>query len=129
MKCLRLLILLIAFCSMAGFAQAASKDELDAEVREAAGRRGLTVICSGSHPFSLPGEQRISPSERYDQLVDEMAAADVVKAVELRDTVLLGELGLDGRVRPVRGVLPATLAAAQAGFRRAQLNGADPYLR
>ena len=47
-----------------------------------------------------------------------LAAADVVKAVELRDTVLLGELGLDGRVRPVRGVLPATLAAAQAGFRR-----------
>jgi magnesium chelatase family protein len=32
--------------------------------------------------------------------------------------VLLGELGLDGRVRPVRGVLPATLAAQQAGFRR-----------
>jgi magnesium chelatase family protein len=29
---------------------------------------------------------------------------------------LLGELGLDGRVRPVRGVLPATLAAQQAGF-------------
>jgi magnesium chelatase family protein len=32
--------------------------------------------------------------------------------------VLLGELGLDGRVRPVRGILPATLAAQQAGFRR-----------
>ena len=31
---------------------------------------------------------------------------------------MLGELGLDGRVRPVRGVLPATLAAEQAGFRR-----------
>jgi carboxylate-amine ligase len=43
-----------------------------AEVRAAAGRRGLTVICSGSHPFSLWGEQRVSPSERYDRLVDEM---------------------------------------------------------
>ena len=32
--------------------------------------------------------------------------------------MLLGELGLDGRVRPVRGVLPATLAAQQAGFKR-----------
>jgi magnesium chelatase family protein len=32
--------------------------------------------------------------------------------------VLLGELGLDGRVRPVRGILPAALAAQQAGFRR-----------
>lgn len=43
-----------------------------AEVREAAARRGLTVICSGSHPFSLWGEQRVSPSDRYDRLVDEM---------------------------------------------------------
>ena len=32
--------------------------------------------------------------------------------------MLLGELWLDGRVRPVRGVLPATLAATSAGFRR-----------
>jgi magnesium chelatase family protein len=30
--------------------------------------------------------------------------------------VLLGELGLDGRVRPVRGVLPAVLAATAAGW-------------
>jgi magnesium chelatase family protein len=36
----------------------------------------------------------------------------------LRRTVLLGELGLYGRLRPVRGVLPATLAAQQAGFTR-----------
>ncbi|WP_426572718.1 glutamate--cysteine ligase [Aquihabitans sp. McL0605] len=42
------------------------------EVRAAATARGLTVVCSGSHPFSLPGEQRVSPSERYDRLVDEM---------------------------------------------------------
>ena len=32
--------------------------------------------------------------------------------------VFLGELGLDGRLRPVRGVLPAAAAAAAAGFRR-----------
>jgi carboxylate-amine ligase len=43
-----------------------------AEVRRAAGRRGLTVVCSGSHPFSLAAEQVISPSERYDRLVEEM---------------------------------------------------------
>ena len=30
--------------------------------------------------------------------------------------MLLGELGLDGRVRGVRGILPATLAAAQHGL-------------
>jgi magnesium chelatase family protein len=32
--------------------------------------------------------------------------------------VLLGELGLDGRVRPVRRILPVAHAAQQAGFRR-----------
>lgn len=35
------------------------------------------------------------------------------------DTVLLGELGLDGRVRPVPGVLPALLAARDQGLSRA----------
>jgi magnesium chelatase family protein len=47
-----------------------------------------------------------------------LAAQGVFRAEELRRTVLLGELGLDGRLRPVRGVLPATLAAQQAGFTR-----------
>jgi magnesium chelatase family protein len=47
-----------------------------------------------------------------------LAAQRISRTDELRHTVLLGELGLDGPVRPVRGVLPATLAAQQAGFGR-----------
>jgi magnesium chelatase family protein len=47
-----------------------------------------------------------------------LAAQRIFRAEELRRTVLLGKLRLDGRVRPVRGVLPATLAAQQAGFTR-----------
>jgi magnesium chelatase family protein len=47
-----------------------------------------------------------------------LAAADVIPRAELGWTVLLGELGLDGRVRPVHAILPAVLAAAQAGFTR-----------
>lgn len=35
------------------------------------------------------------------------------------DTFLIGELGLDGAVRGVRGVLPALLAAQRLGFRQA----------
>jgi len=35
-----------------------------------------------------------------------------------RDVLHLGELSLDGRVRPVRGVLPAVLAGARAGVER-----------
>ena len=44
------------------------------------------------------------------------AAAERFDPAVLDDLVLLGELGLDGRVRPVRGLLPALLAAVAAGF-------------
>lgn len=43
-------------------------------------------------------------------------AAKKVQRERLRQTVLLGELALDGRLRRVRGVLPAVLAAKQAGW-------------
>jgi len=43
-----------------------------AEVRAAAERRGLTVICSGSHPTSSWADQRVTPNPRYARLVDEM---------------------------------------------------------
>jgi magnesium chelatase family protein len=47
-----------------------------------------------------------------------LATAGLVPSEELHDLVVLGELGLDGRVRSVRGVLPAVAAAAAAGLRR-----------
>ena len=40
-----------------------------------------------------------------------LAAAGIVPAAAASRHALLGELGLDGTVRPVRGVLPAALAA------------------
>ena len=46
-----------------------------------------------------------------------LAAAGTVPADAADGLVLLGELGLDGSVRPVRGVLPAVLAATRAGHR------------
>jgi magnesium chelatase family protein len=45
-----------------------------------------------------------------------LAGAGVVPTDLLYRAVLLGELGLDGTVRPTRGVLPAVLAAARAGI-------------
>src|SRR5690242_7109579 len=36
----------------------------------------------------------------------------------VRDTVVLGELGLDGRLRAVPGVLPAVMSASTAGLTR-----------
>ncbi len=47
-----------------------------------------------------------------------LAAAGAARASAVADTVFLGELGLDGRLRPAPGVLPAVAAAAAAGFRR-----------
>jgi magnesium chelatase family protein len=45
-----------------------------------------------------------------------MAADQVLPLESIADTVILGELALDGQVRPVRGVLPAVLAAVRAGM-------------
>jgi magnesium chelatase family protein len=45
-----------------------------------------------------------------------LAADGRVPAHRLRSTVLIGELALDGRLRPVRGVLPAVLTARRVGF-------------
>jgi magnesium chelatase family protein len=44
-----------------------------------------------------------------------LSAQEEVPADAFEATVLIGELGLDGRVRPVRGVLPSVAAAARAG--------------
>lgn len=45
-----------------------------------------------------------------------LAAAGSVPATGLSSMAFIGELGLDGRLRPVPGVLPAAAVAAQAGY-------------
>jgi magnesium chelatase family protein len=47
-----------------------------------------------------------------------LAAAGLVGLRALGGAALVGELGLDGQIRPVRGVLPMVLAATRAGIRR-----------
>ncbi len=47
-----------------------------------------------------------------------LAAARALPADALHGRVLLGELGLNGRVRPIPGVLPAVLTASEAGINR-----------
>lgn len=42
------------------------------ELSEHARRRGLGILCSGSHPFTHWSTQQVSPSARYHKLVDEM---------------------------------------------------------
>jgi magnesium chelatase family protein len=47
-----------------------------------------------------------------------LAGAGELPLAPIEGVVVLGELGLDGAVRPIRGVLPMVAAAAQAGIAR-----------
>ena len=60
-----------------------------------------------------------------------LTAAGTMPRAALDGMMLFGELGLDGRLRPVRGVLPAVVAAANAGFCKvmvAEQNAAEAAL-
>ncbi len=46
-----------------------------------------------------------------------LAASDQLPASALQDTAVIGEVGLDGDLRPVRGALSMTLAARNAGLK------------
>lgn len=98
----------------------------DAALHEARDRVRAAVVNSGEPwptkritvnllPASLPKHGTI-----FDLAVAAalLTAAGQLPADRLRGAVLLGELGLDGAVRPVRGVLPAVLAAARTGRQR-----------
>jgi magnesium chelatase family protein len=54
-----------------------------------------------------------------------LAASGTVPQESIDRLVLLGELGLDGSVRGIRGVLPAVLAAARAGHRQVVVPAAN----
>ncbi|MBA8815902.1 magnesium chelatase family protein [Microbacterium halimionae] len=75
-------------------------------------RRRLTINLS---PASLPKH-----GSSFDVAIA-IAALGTEHAFHngsLATTVHIGELGLDGRIRPVPGILPAVLGARDAGFRR-----------
>jgi magnesium chelatase family protein len=46
-----------------------------------------------------------------------LAASEQVKTEKLSDYILIGELSLDGELRPVKGILPITLQARESGFK------------
>ncbi len=58
-------------CTSVAEARADLQQTLD-EVTAAADRRGLDLLCSGTHPFSSWQDQDVSPNPRYAQLLEEM---------------------------------------------------------
>ena len=88
-------------------------------VRAAVGSSGLSWpqrrVTVNLSPSSLP-----KSGSGFDLAiaVATLAAAGLVDPAAGEGVVHIGELGLDGRLRPVRGVLPAVAAAVAAGYPR-----------
>ncbi|OBI84903.1 YifB family Mg chelatase-like AAA ATPase [Mycobacterium sp. 1245805.9] len=96
----------------------------DAALQESRDRvRAAVTNCGNDWPQSRL-TLALSPATlpKMGSVYDVALAAAVLSAQRkhpwerLEKTVLLGELALDGRVRPVRGVLPAVLAAKRDGW-------------
>ncbi|MFI6526181.1 YifB family Mg chelatase-like AAA ATPase [Streptomyces uncialis] len=92
-----------------------SRDRVRAAVVNSGAQWPQKKLTVGLSPASVP-----KGGSGFDLAVASavLGAAERVDPKVLADLVMVGELGLDGRVRPVRGVLPAVLAAADAGYRQ-----------
>jgi magnesium chelatase family protein len=97
----------------------------DTALREARDRIRAAIVNSGEKwpnrritvglsPASLP---KRGSSFDLGIAIAILAADGAVPPARVDDLMFVGELGLDGRLRPVRGVLPAVAAGAAAGFR------------
>ncbi|HET9874220.1 MAG TPA: magnesium chelatase domain-containing protein, partial [Mycobacterium sp.] len=90
-----------------------SRDRVRAAITNSKQRWPKTRLTLALSPATLP---------KMGSVYDLALAAAVLSAdrktpwQRLETTVLLGELALDGRVRPVHGVLPAVLAARNDGW-------------
>ncbi|MFD9240577.1 YifB family Mg chelatase-like AAA ATPase [Streptomyces sp. NPDC059556] len=90
-----------------------SRDRVRAAVVNSGAEWPQKKLTVGLSPASVP-----KGGSGFDLAVAAavLGAAERIDPRAIADLVLIGELGLDGRVRPVRGILPAVLAAADAGY-------------
>ncbi|MET8729614.1 YifB family Mg chelatase-like AAA ATPase [Streptomyces parvus] len=90
-----------------------SRDRVRAAVVNSGAEWPQKKLTVGLSPASVP-----KSGSGFDLAVAcaVLGAAERIDPAMVADVVMIGELGLDGRVRPVRGVLPAVLAAAEAGY-------------
>jgi len=93
-----------------------AKDRVRSAVRNSGQPWPDGKVTLGLSPANLP---KVGSAYDLGIAAAVLAATGSVPATRLLGTVLLGELALDGRVRPVRGILPGHLAARAAGYERA----------
>jgi magnesium chelatase family protein len=101
-----------------------AKERVRAAVRNSRLAWPDELITLGLSPAALP-----KGGSGYDLALacSVLVASGVAPPGQLARTVLIGELALDGRVRPVRGVLPGLLAARRVGLRHAVVpTGIEP---
>lgn len=93
-----------------------SRDRCTAAVASAGWQWPSALVTINLSPAGLP-----KAGTHFDLAIAAavLAANQMVNPEATRRTVMMGELGLDGRVRPVRGILPALLTAQREGFERA----------
>src|SRR5512136_1943037 len=97
----------------------------DAAVKESSGRIRSAIKNSGLHMHGgritvnlAPADLRkAGPSYDLPIAVGILAATDQIPADDLDKALFVGELGLDGQVRHVRGVMTVAAYAAANGFR------------
>ncbi|SEP51678.1 YifB family Mg chelatase-like AAA ATPase [Amycolatopsis saalfeldensis] len=93
-----------------------AKDRVRSAVRNSGQPWPDGKVTLGLSPANLP---KVGSGYDLGIAAAVLAATGAVPATKLLRTILLGELALDGRIRPVRGVLPGLLAARAAGYERA----------
>ncbi|GAA5120521.1 YifB family Mg chelatase-like AAA ATPase [Haloechinothrix salitolerans] len=92
-----------------------AKDRVRSAVRNSRCDWPNRKLTLGLSPANLP---KVGSAYDLGIALAVLAAAGTVPEGKLAGTVLLGELSLDGRIRPVRGVLPSVLCARDHGLRR-----------
>ena len=106
---------------------------MSGEVREAGERVKVALKNVGSKVPAAKVTINLSPVDiRKSGVVIDlpvavgiMAATGEIESEVLKDTVVLGELGLDGDVKPVKGILPIVKKAKEMGYGRVILPRAN----
>jgi magnesium chelatase family protein len=97
----------------------------DSAVKESQQRIDAALKHSG---YKIPGKQitiNMAPADirkegsAYDLTlaIGILAASEQIISEQVSDHIIMGELALDGRLRPIKGVLPIALQAKEEGFK------------